>query len=309
MAVAQTLKEIALEKAKKRPELVDYLTEEAPILALLKWIPATHGLWNVEEVLDEISGASFTDLGAPLPTMQAETQLRQTYVSLMGGEIEVSKDKTAQFGGAKQYFARRENAFYRQAGMDTELAIWRDYWRKAALKDRLFTSCKGTGSTLSSILVVRFDQEINVGIYDPTQFNSGRLLDPTPINGGNLYHLRSQPGVTGYGVEYRGRFGWQLLKPSKAVHALVNIDINGETPKLPTLAQIEDAIAKIHGSAQNTMIFGHHRVVQRVFGAIKQADIMYVNGDKDLQTIVGAINGVKVVGSYNLPDSNETAVA
>ena len=36
---------------------------------------------------------------------------------------------------------------------------------------------------------------------------------------------------------------------------------------------------------------------------------MYVNGDKDLQTIVGAINGVKVVGSYNLPDSNETAVA
>ena len=41
MAVAQTLKEIALEKAKKRPELVDYLTEEAPILTLLKWIPAT----------------------------------------------------------------------------------------------------------------------------------------------------------------------------------------------------------------------------------------------------------------------------
>lgn len=143
MAVAQTLKEIALEKAKKRPELVDYLTEEAPILTLLKWIPATHGLWNVEEVLDEITGASFTDLGAPLPTMQAETQLRQTYVSLMGGEIEVSKDKAAQFGGAKQYFARRENAFYRQAGMDTELAIWRDYWRKAALKDRLFTSCGG----------------------------------------------------------------------------------------------------------------------------------------------------------------------
>ena len=121
MAVAQTLKEIALEKAKKRPELVDYLTEEAPILALLKWIPATHGLWNVEEVLDEISGASFTDLGAPLPTMQAETQLRQTYVSLMGGEIEVSKDKAAQFGGAKQYFARRENAVFRQAGMPVQV--------------------------------------------------------------------------------------------------------------------------------------------------------------------------------------------
>lgn len=305
MAVAQTLKEIALEKAKKRPELVDYLTEEAPILTLLKWIPATHGLWNVEEVLDEITGASFTDLGAPLPTMQAETQLRQTYVSLMGGEIEVSKDKAAQFGGAKQYFARRENAFYRQAGMDTELAIWRDYWRKAALKDRLFTSCSGTGSTLSSILVVRFDQEINVGIYDPTQFNSGRLLDPTPINGGNLYHLRSQPGVTGYGVEYRGRFGWQLIHPERAVHAFVNVSASN----LPTLSQIEDAIAAVHGTAANTYIFGHHKIVQKTFSAIKQADVMYVNGDTNLQTVVGAVNGVRVVGSYNLPDGTEKVVA
>lgn len=308
MPVAQTLHEIALDKAKKRPELVDFLTEEAPILKMLKWIPATHGLWNVEEILDSITGASFTDLGAPLPTMKAETQLKQTYVNLLGGEVEVSKDKADQFGGAQKYFARRENAFFKQAGMDTELAIWRDYWRKAAVKGKLMTKCGGT-SNCSTVMVVRFDQENNVGIYDPTQFNQGRLLDPHPINGGNLYHLRSQAGVLGYGVEYRGRFGWQLLNPARAVHALVNIDLTESAPKLPTLTQIEDAIAAVHGSANNTMIFGHHRVVQRVFSAIKQADIMYVNGDTNLQTIVGAINGVKVIGSYNLPDSTETQVA
>lgn len=308
MPVAQTLHEIALDKAKKRPELVDFLTEEAPILRMLKWIPATHGLWNVEEVLDSITGASFTELGSPLPTMKAETQLERTSVNLLGGEVEVSKDKSDQFGGAQKYFARRENAFFKQAGMDTELAIWRDYWRKAAVKKKLYTDCKGTAKC-STVMVVRFDQENNTGIYDPTQFNQGRLLDPHPINGGNLYHLRSQPGVLGYGVEYRGRFGWQLLNPARAVHALVNIDIAGETPKLPTLTQIEDAIASVHGSANNTMIFGHHRVVQRVFSAIKQADIMYVNSDNNIQTIVGAINGVKVIGSYNLPDSTETQVA
>ena len=308
MPVAQTLHEIALDKAKKRPELVDFLTEEAPILRMMKWIPATHGLWNVEEVLDSITGASFTDLGAPLPSMKAETQLRQTYVNLLGGEVEVSKDKADQFGGAQKYFARRENAFFKQAGMDTELAIWRDYWRRAAVKNKLLTKCGGT-SNLSTVMVVRFDQENNVGIYDPTQFNQGRLLDPHPINGGNLYHLRSQAGVLGYGVEYRGRFGWQLLNPARAVHALVNIDLTESAPKLPTLTQIEDAIASVHGSANNTMIFGHHRVVQRVFSSIKQADIMYVNGDNNLQTIVGAINGVKVIGSYNLPDSTETAVS
>lgn len=304
MAVAQTLHEIALDKAKKRPELVDFLTEEAPILKMLKWIPATHGLWNVEEVLDSIQGASFTDLGAPLPSMKAETQLRQTYVNLLGGEVEVSKDKADQFGGAAKYFARRENAFYKQAGMDTELAIWRDYWRKAALKNKLITKCGATANAYT-ILIVRFDQENNIGIYDPTQFNQGRLLDPEPLNGGALYHLRSQPGVSGYGVEYRGRFGWQLLNPARAVHAIVNVD----SANLPTLGQIEDAIASVRGTAANTYIFGHHKIVQKTFSAIKQADIMYVNGDNSIQTIIGAINGIKIIGSYNLPDGIETAVA
>ena len=304
MAVAQTLHEIALDKAKKRPELVDFLTEEAPILKMLKWIPATHGLWNVEEILDSIQGASFTDLGAPLPSMKAETQLRQTYVNLRGGEVEVSKDKAAPFGGAANYFARRENAFYKQAGMDTELAIWRDYWRKAALKNKLITKCGATANAYT-ILIVRFDQENNIGIYDPTQFNQGRLLDPEPLNGGALYHLRSQPGVSGYGVEYRGRFGWQLLNPARAVHAIVNVD----SANLPTLSQIEDAIASVRGTAANTYIFGHHKIVQKTFSAIKQADIMYVNGDNSIQTIIGAINGIKIIGSYNLPDGTETAVA
>ena len=304
MAVAQTLHEIALDKAKKRPELVDFLTEEAPILKMLKWIPATHGLWNVEEILDSIQGASFTDLGAPLPSMKAETQLRQTYVNLLGGEVEVSKDKAALFGGAANYFARRENAFYKQAGMDTELAIWRDYWRKAALKNKLITKCGATANAYT-ILIVRFDQENNIGIYDPTQFNQGRLLDPEPLNGGALYHLRSQPGVSGYGVEYRGRFGWQLLNPARAVHAIVNVD----SANLPTLSQIEDAIASVRGTAANTYIFGHHKIVQKTFSAIKQADIMYVNGDNSIQTIIGAINGIKIIGSYNLPDGIETAVA
>ena len=36
---------------------------------------------------------------------------------------------------------------------------------------------------------------------------------------------------------------------------------------------------------------------------------MYVNGDNSIQTIIGAINGIKIIGSYNLPDGIETAVA
>ncbi|WP_308620863.1 major capsid protein [uncultured Desulfovibrio sp.] len=302
--VPQTLKEIALDKAKKRPELVDYLTEESPILAMLKFIPATHGLWNVEEVLSRVEGPSFVDLGEPLPGMMAETNLRQTYVSVLGGEMEVAKDKADQFGGAAKYFARRESAILKKAGMDTELAIWRDHWRKAALKAGLVTK-GGATSKCYTVMVVRFDKEINIGIYDPNGFNQGRLVDITPINGGNLYHLRSQKDVLGYGVEYRGRFGWQNLAPERAVHAIVNVT----AAKLPSLVQLEDAIAAVRGTAENTYIFGNHKILQKTMSAIKKEYLQMTVNDGSMKTAIGDINGVRVVGSYNLPDGTEDAVA
>ena len=183
--LAQTLKEIAIDKAKKRPELVDYLLEETPVLAKAKWIPASHGLWNVEEVLKSVEGPSWVDLGAPLPSMQARTGLEQTYVSVLGGEVEVSKDKADQFGGPSKYFARRERAIIRKAGMDTEAALFTKQWRAAALKKGTRISCGGTTSNAqSTILVVRMSDELNTGIYDPTCFSSGYLVDIKPINGG-----------------------------------------------------------------------------------------------------------------------------
>lgn len=300
----QTLKEIALEKAKKRPELVDYLTKKAPILESVKWIPASHGLWNVEEVLTNVQGASFVDLGAPLGAMKAETNLRQTYVSVLGGEMEVSKDKAAQFGGAQKYFARRESAILKKAGMDAELAIWQDYWRKAALRASMKADAGGAANC-SSLMVVRFDQEVNIGIYDPACFNQGRLLEITPLNGGNIYHLRSQSGVIGYGLEYRGRFGWQLLEPKKAVYAIVNITDD----HLPTLDMVEDAIAAVEGSAADTYIYGHHAVLQKTMSAIKKDYLQLTNNDKSLSTAIGDINGVKCVGSYNMPWKTEEAVS
>ena len=152
--------------------------------------------------------------------------------------------------------------------------------------------------------MVRFDKEINIGIYDPTGFNQGRLVDITPINGGSLYHLRSQEGVLGYGVEYRGRFGWQNLAPERAVHAVVNV--NAEN--LPSLGQLEDAIAAVRGTAENTYIFGHHKILQKTMSSIKKEYLQMTVNDGSMKTVIGDVNGVKLVGSYNLPDGTEAAV-
>lgn len=301
---SQTLREIAIDKAKKRPELVDFLLEESPILDKMKWIPASHGLWNVEEQLADVTGAQFVDLDAPLPTMDAKTKLKQTYVSVMGGEMTVGEDKAAQFGGAPAYFARREPKLLKKAGMDTEAALFTDYWRKAAIKNSLKTSCGGTGTALSTIMVVRMTDDNNIGIYDPKGFSEGRLLEVKPINNGSLYHINSS-GVLGYGVRYKGRFGWQILEPSRAVWALVNVD----GTHLPTITQVEDAIASVHGNESNTMILGNTKILGKMVSAWKIANIQYVVNDNSLKTRFADLNGVKIYGSYNVSPENEAAVA
>jgi hypothetical protein len=302
--VAQTLREIAADKAKKRPELVDYITEDAPILDVLKWIPASHGLWNVEEVMSDVTGPQFVDLDSPLPDMNVSTGLTQTYVQVLGGKMKVGEDKADQFGGHHAYFAKREPKILRKAGMDTEVAIFRDFWRKAAIKKKAYTSAGGTGSKLSTIIVAKFD-ELNTGIYDPKQFTSGRLINWAAINGGNLHDIGN--GVMGYAVRAKGRFGWQLLAPEKNLHAIVNIDIANN--KLPTLTQLEEAIDAVRGKVNNTMILGHYSVLRHIFSALKMDKVQYANSDSSIKTLVGDLNGIKLVGSYNVSDRNETAVA
>lgn len=304
MAAAQTLREIALDKAKKRPELVDFLLEESPILDTVKWIPASHGLWNVEEQLTSVTGAQFVDLDAPLPTMDASTKLRQTFVSVMGGTMTVGEDKAAQFGGAPAYFARREPKLLKKAGMDTEKAIYTDQWRRAAIKEKLFTKCGGTGSSLSTVLIVRQEADNNVGIYDPTGFSQGRLLDIRPVNSGALYAINAA-GTLGYGVRYKGRFGWQILEPGRAVYALVNCDAS----HLPTVAQVEDAVAAVRGTPANTLILGNEVLLGKMVSSWKMEKIQYTIENGGLNTRFGDLNGIKIRGSYNVSDFNESAVA
>ncbi len=114
------LKEIANMYAKKQPKMVDDLTEKTPILERCKWEAASHGLWNMAEKLNDITGAQFVNADAALPTIDASSDLIKTDLSVLGGEMEQAEDTIDQFGGAPAYFAKKEPKILKQAGMDTE---------------------------------------------------------------------------------------------------------------------------------------------------------------------------------------------
>ena len=299
MSNMRTLHEIAVKYARKQSGMADSLTEEAPILQHVRWKPASHGLWNVAEKLTDIEGPAFVRPDAPLPQLSVSSDLVTTDLSVMGGVLEVPSQRALKFGGPMKYFADKQNYILKKAGMDTERQLVLENWLKAAYSARtLYDAGSPDGGWF--LLAVRFDENANVGLYDPDQFASGRLLKIEIPYGGAEHYLHSPQyeGVLGYSVTYRGNFGYQILDPIRTVAAIVNIDENHK----PSPAMIDDMLAQVRSQPATTHIFTSPRGKIYGINPHKVDNVHLLNSDKDANTRLEAWAGISIVESHNITE-------
>jgi hypothetical protein len=301
MANGLTLKELSVLYAKKQPKMVDDILEETPILEMIPFEEASHGLWNMYEEVIDITGAGFVEIDAPLPPIGMMSDLKKLDLAIMGGLMEVGEDKAKLFGGKEKYFGKKMPKILSQSGVDTEVAFLYNHIRKFCIDNGLYTDSTGTEDTCYSILVVRFESGVTTGIYSPEGFKQGAMLHTFPINGGNLY-LDSN-GVLVYGLRIKGYFGFQIASP-KTVHAIVNIYAG----KIPTEAQIDNAIAEVRGRPGNTYMFMHHKCRNLLYG-YKEDALQMGTKDKDMDRQIDKWNGIPIICSYNFLDGTEEAVS
>ena len=294
-----TLHEIAVKHAKKQTGMVDSLTEEAPVLNHVKWKAATHGLWNVAEKLTHVDGPAFVSPDAPLPQLSVSSDLVTTDLHVMGGTMEVPSLRAKKFGGPLKYFADKQNYILKKAGMDTERQLVFDNWlRGARAVGNLYDAGAAGGGFF--LLAVRFDELSNVGLFDPDQFDSGRLLKIDYPYGGDEHYLHGPgyEGVLGYSVTYRGNFGYQLLDAARTVAAIVNID---ETHK-PTPDMIDDMLAQVRSAPGKTFIFTGPR--GKIYGVnpYKSERVRLAPGDRDAGSMLESWAGIAIVESHNIAE-------
>lgn len=293
-----TLHEICIKFANKQPEMADSLTEDAPILKACRWRAATHGLWNVAEKLSEVEGPAFVEADAPLPTMRASTDLVHTDLHVMGGQMDVPTQRALKFGGADKYFARYQGKILRKAGMDAEKQIVVQNWYRAAKSAKNLKDAGGKAQGWF-ILAVRFDEIDNIGLYDPDQFEQGRLFKITAPHGGYEHELRGEyEGVLGYSVVYRSNFGWQILDAKRVCAAIVNIDEDSA----PTPAMIDDTLAEVRAQPGNTYLFCGPKAKIYGINPHKVQNVQIMNDTVNANTRIETWNGIPVVVSHNFRD-------
>lgn len=301
MANGLTLKELSVLYAKKQPKMVDEITEETPILAMIPFEEASHGLWNMYEEVTDITGAGFVEIDAPLPDIGMESDLKKLDLSIMGGKMEVGEDKAKLFGGKEKYFAKKMPKILKQSGVDTEVAILYNNIRKYCVDHNLLKDAGGSLNTCYSILVVRFESGVTTGLYSPEGFKQGAMLHTMPINGGSLY-VRASDSVLVYGLRIKGYFGFQIAS-LKTLHAIVNI----YSGNIPTKTQMDDAIAEVRGNPGNTYLFMHHKCRNLLYD-YKDSALNMGPKQKDYDREVDKWNGIPIICSYNFLDGTEEAI-
>lgn len=306
--MATSLYEIALGPERSQLAVVDAITCEAPILKNLPMEPSSHGLWNVYESMKDVTGGDIVDLDSPLPSVETESELQQTDLSIIGGEMEVGEDTARKLGGPAAYFAKKATPVLRKTGMSAEHSILYDGFRAFALKNGNVQSAGGSGSRNYTILCVHYVPGEITGVYDPAGFGDGKTFDLTPIAGGNLY--KNAEGRLVYGMRLKTYFGLQLANPDY-VSAIVNCDIESDDASartFPTMRQMDKLLIDAR-AGQNTFIFCHPAVKAYLGTTCKLEHMSLVAGDTGFSTQIEAWNGVPIVTSFNFDNGTETAVS
>ena len=302
-----SLYEIALGPDKSQRAVVDAITCEAPILRDLPMEPSSHGLWNIYESMKDITGGDLVDLDAPLPKVSAESELKQTDLSIIGGEMEVGEDTARKLGGPVSYFAKKATPVLRKTGMSAERSLLYDNVRAFAIRNGNIQSAGGTGTRNYSILCVHYVPGEITGVYDPAGFGNGKTFDLTPIAGGELY--KNAEGRLVYGMRLKTYFGVQLANPDY-VSAIVNCDIDSDTSSartFPTMRQMDKLLIDAR-AGQNTFIFCHPAVKAYLGTTCKLEHMTLVSGN-GFSTQIDAWNGVPIITSFNFDNGTETAVS
>lgn len=299
-----TLREIALERAKKQPHQIESVLVNCPLIETIEFGPSNHGLQHAYEELTKVTGGQFVQMDAPLPSADAQATLKFQDLNIMGFNLEAGVDKVTQLygkNGFAKYLAKKAPKIMTKSAMATEEALIYDLLEPLALKNAKALNAGATGNENYSLVAVRWVEDEFGGLYDPAGFGKGTLFETLPLSNSSPY--KNADGITVYGADFKSYLGF-LLAAKDNVSVIFNID----DTHIPTAKMVDQMLENVHaGDVGKTFIFGHPHALN-LLKTIKESTLTMGPADKNYSRSLSTWDGVPLIGSYNFKNGTEAKI-
>jgi len=310
MSLTKTWREVALNNATgAQKEMVDYVTEQAPIFESTPMEETSDGFQDVFEVLTSTDYIPEQQLDAPLQAVDMASRLEQTNLRNWAAKMEVGEDKLSAMNLSKEaYFAKKSPKILMETGAKLSLTTY-DAFKKYAFENQTVGGIAdrvldGTGSnnTNYSVAAVKYVKSEITGLYSSQAWGNGKVVDIMGISGGNAY-LNSD-GVLVYGTRMKLNSGLKLANP-RYVTTIVNIDKGADFAAI----KLDDKLSQIIEEARGADVLYMHPTLKRLIGSVfKLEKIQLQNSDREVNSIIDAWDGVPIITDYNLSKGAEKNV-
>lgn len=301
--MANYFKEIAVANAAGQKDYVDAITQASPEIATLPMSPSTHGDWDMSPVVKDITGGSFIEFNAALPTMSVNSDLEKVSLKILGGKMFCPQDTARQYTqGQAEYFAKYSLPLIRKSSQTVGADILTNSFRQYAIDNSNYIKVGTTGSNFSSIVAVTFVEGEIEGLYNPNFWNGNGIFNIENLYGGNL--MENSSGVAGYTQQMKTVMGVKLLN-AKKVSAMVNINASN----LPTATLVDQLLEQCEaGTGMKTLLYMHPRVYTYLKN-LKNTAITDFAGDMDIFKGFTSWDLAPIVQTYNMPKLTESLVS
>lgn len=291
--MSKNLKEIAIANCSKQPHQIDYVLEDAPLLARIPFVPTSNGILHFFEKVHEVGAADFVNLDGALPVADVDTEIDSRTLGVMGFKIRGAVDTvrlTTKGGTFDQYLARKAPKVMKASGaaMETKIARLAKVYNT---RNNQLINAGGSGTATYSIFAFRFVEDEMCGLYDPDGFGKGALFDTQMLSGGKLYEDKDGKDV--YGAAFRCYIDFMMENPLCSA-AIVNIT----SDKPVTSEMVDKLLKKVRaGKGGTTVIVGHPEAIE----FINKLKNPFSTQSESITTKVTTYNGVPVIEDWNFP--------
>ncbi len=309
------MKELAIAQAPKQEHLIDAITEESPILAMMPMAPASNGIQHVYEELKDVTGAQVVDLDSELLHIDMNGDRRYKDLSVLGGKMSVGEDKALKLGGPAKYFNSKLPTILTDTGANVEKSWIASVYAFAKSVGNQTLAGSTTADINFSIIALKWRAGETQGLYDPTGLGNGKIFDMKALSGGQLIDIDDGSGNTipGYSMRIKNYLGFQLTN-GRNVGTIRNIDLtkNESNPNgyefLPTESEIDDVLERARANSANTYLYMHPKVLNAL-NVYKGGALQMSPTDMDFNRVIANWNGIRIVTSRNFSETEALATA